>query len=282
MKKTTIKIPKMDCPSEIKMIEGMMESLDSSAKMVFELESRTVNFYHNIDKYQIIGSLKAISLPGELISSQEVSKNDIPDVAPSVEAKTLRYLLGINLTMFFVEIILGIYAESTGLLADGLDMLADSFVYGLSLYAVGKSIAMKQKAAYFSGIAQIFLGLLCLVEVGRKFHFGSEPLSSYMIVISVIALIANLWCLALIYKHKDGEVHMKASWIFSANDVIVNTGVIISGVLVYFLKSNVPDLLIGGIVSLIVFKGGISIIKLSKIKKSGSVNEACSSSKCGP
>ena len=177
-------------------------------------------------------------------------------------------------------LILGFYAESTGLLADGLDMLADSFVYGLSLYAVGKSIAMKHKAAYFSGIMQISLGLLCLVEVGRKFYFGSEPLSNYMIVVSVVALFANLWCLALIHKHKDGEVHMKASWIFSANDVIVNTGVIISGVLVYFLKSNVPDLLIGGIVSLIVIRGGISIIKLSKIKKAEPIKESCCSTKC--
>ena len=182
--------------------------------------------------------------------------------------------------MFFVEIILGLYAESTGLLADGLDMLADSFVYGLSLYAVGKSITMKHKAAYFSGIMQISLGLLCLVEVGRKFYFGSEPLSNYMIVVSLIALFANLWCLALIHKHKDGEVHMKASWIFSANDVIVNTGIILSGVLVYFLKSNVPDLLIGGIVSLVVIRGGISIIKLSKIKKAEPIKESCCSTKC--
>lgn len=280
MKKSIIKIVKMDCPSEIKMIEGLMESLDGTAKMEFELDSRTVDFYHSVDIQQIIDSLKAISLPGELISSQEVSKNDIPDIAPSVEAKTLKYLLGINLTMFFVEIILGIYAESTGLLADGLDMLADSFVYGLSLYVVGKSIAMKHKAAYFSGIMQISLGLVCLIEVGRKLYFGSEPLSNYMIVVSVIALFANLWCLALIHKHKDGEVHMKASWIFSANDVIVNTGVILSGVLVYFLKSNIPDLLIGGIVSLVVIRGGISIIKLSKIKGIDTKKEPCCSSKC--
>ncbi len=280
MQKTSVNIKRMDCPSEIKMIEGLMENLDPSAKMVFDLESRTVQFYHSVDKDQILDSLKAISLPGDLISSQEVLDHDIPDIAPSVEAKTLKYLLGINLTMFVVEIILGIYAESTGLLADGLDMLADSFVYGLSLYAVGKSIAMKHKAAYFSGIMQISLGLLCLVEVGRKFYFGSEPLSNYMIVVSVIALIANLWCLILIHKHKDGEVHMKASWIFSANDVIVNTGVIVSGVLVYFLKSNVPDLIIGGIVSLVVIRGGISIIKLSKIKKIQLEKEPCCSSKC--
>jgi len=280
MQKTSVNIKRMDCPSEIKMIEGLMENLDPSAKMVFDLESRTVQFYHSVDKDQILDSLKAISLPGDLISSQEVLDHDIPDIAPSVEAKTLKYLLGINLTMFVVEIILGIYAESTGLLADGLDMLADSFVYGLSLYAVGKSIAMKHKAAYFSGIMQISLGLLCLVEVGRKFYFGSEPLSNYMIVVSVIALIANLWCLILIHKHKDGEVHMKASWIFSANDVIVNTGVIFSGALVYFLKSNVPDLIIGGIVSLVVIRGGISIIKLSKIKKIQLEKEPCCSSKC--
>jgi len=111
---------------------------------------------------------------------------------------------------------------------------------------------------------QISLGLLCLIEVGRKFYFGSEPLSNYMIVISLIALAANLFCLVLIHKHKDGEVHMKASWIFSANDVIVNTGVIVSGVLVYVLKSNIPDLIIGAIVSFVVIRGGVAIIRLSK------------------
>ena len=280
MNKTTIKVKKMDCPSEVKMIEGLMESLDLTAKMEFDLNSRTVCFYHRIDKQLIIDALDDISIPGNLISSEEILENEVPDISPSVEAKTLKYLLGINLTMFVVEIILGVYAESTGLLADGLDMLADSLVYGLSLYAVGKSIAMKHKAAYLSGIMQISLGILCLIEVGRKFYFGSEPLSDYMIFVSVIALLANLWCLVLIHKHKDGEVHMKASWIFSANDVIVNTGVIVSGVLVYFLKSNIPDLLIGGVISLIVMRGGISIIKLSKVKNIESVNESCCPSKC--
>ncbi|MCT4641205.1 MAG: cation transporter [Bacteriovoracaceae bacterium] len=280
MYKSTIKISKMDCPSEIKMIEGLMEGLDGNAKMEFDLDSRIVHFYHDIDNQRILAALKSISLPGELIIFEEVSENEVPEIAPSVEARTLKYLLIINFTMFIIEIIIGIYAESTGLVADGLDMLADSFVYGLSLYAVGRSLAMKHKAAYFSGIMQITLGLLCLIEVGRKFYYGSEPLSSYMIVISLLALIANLLCLILIHKHKDGEVHMKASWIFSANDVIVNTGVIISGVLVYFLKSNAPDLIIGGVVSIIVIRGGISIIKLSKIKTTKPVKESCCSNSC--
>ena len=257
------------------MIEGLMENIDSNAKMEFDLESRKVDFYHSVENQLILDSLKAISLPGELLSSEVIADDEVPDIAPSVEAKTLKYLLAINFTMFIVEIIIGFYAESTGLLADGLDMLADSFVYGLSLYVVGKSITMKHRAAFFSGVMQISLGILCLIEVGRKLYFGSEPLSNYMIAISIIALIANLFCLVLIHKHKDGEVHMKASWIFSANDVIVNTGVIISGILVYITKSNIPDLLIGGIVSVIVIRGGIVIIKLSKPKKKVEMTGCC-------
>ena len=76
MQKTSVNIKRMDCPSEIKMIEGLMEKLDPSAKMVFDLESRTVQFYHSVDKDQILDSLKAISLPGELINSEEVSENE--------------------------------------------------------------------------------------------------------------------------------------------------------------------------------------------------------------
>ena len=267
MKKTVIRIAKMDCPSEIKMIEGMMERTSPQSRMEFDLQERAVTFYHDCDEAMIINGLESISLPGEVLSSSAIEIADVPDAKSSVEAKTLKYLLGINLTMFFVEVFVGLYAESTGLVADGLDMLADSLVYGVSLYAVGRSLKVKNQAAYLSGVLQISLGVLCLLEVARKLYFGSEPLSSYMISISIIALIANVWCLALIHKHKDGEVHMKARWIFSANDVIVNSGVIVSGILVYFFQSNIPDLVIGAIVSAIVVRGGLVIIRMSNPKQ---------------
>lgn len=273
----------MDCPSEIKMIEGILDKLDLNIKVDFDLGNRTATFYHEVNTKVILEALDQIALPGSLVTSDEISKDDIPDIGPSVEAKTLKYLLAINFTMFIVEILLGIYAESTGLIADGLDMLADSFVYVISLYAVGRSLIVKNRTAFLSGVMQISLGLLCLLEVGRKFYYGSEPLSNFMIITSLIALFANVFCLVLIHKHKDGEVHMKASWIFSVNDVLVNTGVIISGTLVYFLQSNIPDLIIGGFVSLIVIKGGITIIRLSKTqvqepnKDSSCCNSSCSS-----
>lgn len=265
MKKTIIQINKMDCPSEIKMLESLFQGIDENIKMEFNLNGRIVTFYHNHENQFILNNLSEISLPGKLVSTNEITQSEIPSISPSVEAKTLRILLLINLTMFVIEVALGIYAQSSGLLSDGLDMLSDSLVYGISLYAIGKTLAFKNNAAFVSGVMEITLGTLCLIEVGRKFYFGSEPISNIMITISILALTANVLCLVLLHKHKDGEIHMKASWIFSANDVIVNLGVILSGVLVYTLNSNLPDLIIGAFVSAIVIRGGITIIKMTRV-----------------
>uniref|UniRef100_UPI0032B16993 cation transporter n=1 Tax=uncultured Salinisphaera sp. TaxID=359372 RepID=UPI0032B16993 len=75
------------------------------------------------------------------------------------------------------------------------------------------------------------------------------------------ALVANITCLLIIARHREGGVHMRASWIFSANDVIANVGVIVGGALVYFLDSRFPDLIIGLVVGIIVLLGGIRILK---------------------
>lgn len=181
--------------------------------------------------------------------------------AESMEKKTLIILLSINAFMFVAELTLGWLAQSTGLIADSLDMLADATVYGLSLYAVGKGVVKQAEAARVSGYLQIILGLGVLFEVIRRMVFGSEPQSTLIIVVGAVALLANIICLILISKHKDGGVHMRASWIFSTNDVIANLGVIISGVLVAVVGSRYPDLIVGTIISIVVIRGGVKIIQ---------------------
>jgi len=177
------------------------------------------------------------------------------------ELRVLRILLAINAVMFFIELAAGIAAESTGLLADSLDMLADAGVYALSLYAVGRSAHLKANAAQASGILQICLGIGVLLEVGRRFLYGSEPQSFLMVVIGGLAFAANISCMALLAKHRNGEVHMRASWIFSTNDVIANLGVIASGFLVTLASSRIPDLVIGFLISALVVKGGLAILR---------------------
>jgi len=169
-------------------------------------------------------------------------------------------LLSINAFMFVFEISLGLYAQSTGLIADSIDMFADAIVYGIGLYTIGKSIQHKAKAALLSGWFQGALGLMILVDVLRRVFIGSEPISILIIAVGIIALMANIYCLRLIEKHKDGEVHMRASWIFSKNDVIANMGVILGGLLVWMLDSRWPDLVIGSLIALVIFNGARHII----------------------
>ena len=180
------------------------------------------------------------------------------------ERKVLYILLSINAFMFAVEIIFGWLAQSSGLIADSLDMLADAMVYGLALYAVGKSAAKKIHSAYLNGGLQVTLGIFTLIDVGRRSIVGSEPESLMMIGVSLVALVANVTCLAILTKHREGGVHMRATWICSRNDVIANLGVIIAGALVAFTASRIPDLIIGCIIALIVTRGGFQILGEAK------------------
>ena len=183
------------------------------------------------------------------------------EIKDKSESRVLIALLVINGIMFIVELAIGWWAQSTALIADAMDMLADAMVYSVGLYAVGKAVAAKVHAATLSGWLQAGMGLLVLFDVVRRFIFGSDPVSSLMIGMGLVALIANVVCLILISKHRKGEVHMRASWIFSKNDVIANLGVILAGALVGWTGSRMPDLIIGFVVALIVFRGGMHILK---------------------
>ena len=41
--------------------------------------------------------------------------------------------------MFFLELAVGVFAESTALIADAFDKLTNATVHGISLYAVGRA-----------------------------------------------------------------------------------------------------------------------------------------------
>ena len=182
------------------------------------------------------------------------------EVSSREQGRVLKVLLAINAAMFLVEVVAGVLAESTGLIADSLDMLADATVYGIALYAVGGVARVKIRAAMASGYFQIAQAVVVVLDVIRRAAFGSDPEPGYMVLVGLVALIANVICLGMIAKHRDGGVHMRASWIFSRNDVIANAGIIVGGALVYATGVRWPDLVIGTAIALIVFRGGLAII----------------------
>ena len=174
-------------------------------------------------------------------------------------------VLLINFGFFIVEMGAGLIANSMGLIADSLDMLADSFVYGLALLAVGASVLRKKQVAKWSGYLQAALAIIGLLEVLRRF-LGLETPPDYeiMIVVATLALLANVTCLYLLKRSQGEDAHMQASMIFTSNDIWINAGVVVAAVLVLWSNSNLPDLMIGLIVFLIVIRGAFRILKIAK------------------
>jgi cation diffusion facilitator family transporter len=169
-------------------------------------------------------------------------------------------LLAINGVMFVIEIVVGIIAQSSGVIADSLDMLADALVYGAGLYAIGKAASIKRRAARWAGVFQLLLAASIVIDVVRRAIFGSEPHSSLMVAIATVALVANAYCFWLLQKHREGEVHMRASWIFTRSDVIANVGVVVAGLLVRLTDSRWPDLIVGTAIAIVVIRGGFKIL----------------------
>lgn len=258
-------IPKMDCPSEENMIRMALADVDGIQSLKFDLAQRQLHIEHTGEVDPLLAKLVPLRLGAYLVGSQPASSEDnlaADKTGDASEAQTLRLLLAINAVMFVVELMWGLIAESAGLVADSLDMFADAAVYGLALYAVGRAASLKTRAAHLAGWLQMVLAIGALSEVVRRTFFGSEPESSLMMGIGALALVANVACLVLIAKKRDRGAHMKASYIFSANDVIANIGVIVAGALVTWTGSPYPDLIVGAVIAMIVLTGARRILKL--------------------
>ncbi len=262
--KTIFKISKMDCPSEESLIRMKLADFSSIQHLDFNLADRTLTVFHTDELQSIDKALHALNLDSQQISTEAIEQIHFEE--ENNQRKLLWWVLSINFSFFLIEISTGLFSKSMGLVADSLDMLADSFVYGISLLAVGSTVIRKKQVAKIAGYFQLTLAFIGFLEVLRRFlNVEQLPNFSIMIFISVLALIANGVCLYLLQQSKNkNEAHIKASMIFTSNDVIINLGVILAGILVNTFSSSLPDLIIGSIVFVLVCQGAFRILKLSK------------------
>ncbi|MDN3723914.1 cation diffusion facilitator family transporter [Aequorivita sp. SDUM287046] len=264
MNKTTFVITKMDCPSEENLIRMKLDGIQEIKNLDFDIPNRKLTVFHCGQSDQIEKSILELNLGGQKLTTEETDQTEFKE--NTSQKKLLWTVLAINFAFFVIEMATGLISKSMGLVADSLDMLADSFVYGISLFAVGGTLIRKKRIAKLAGYFQITLAVIGFIEVLRRF-FGAEKLPDFttMIIVSILALIANGICLYLLQKSKSKEeAHMKASMIFTSNDVIINLGVITAGLLVNWLNSSKPDLIIGTIVFVLVVQGAFRILKVSK------------------
>ncbi len=176
------------------------------------------------------------------------------------QGRVLRLALILNAVMFVIGMTAGIAGQSSSLIADALDMLADASAYAIALMAIDRSGLFKARAATLSGVILLVLGIGVLGDAGRRAMFGSQPEGLVMIAVATLSLVVNATVLDLLEKLRSKEVHLRATTIFTRADVVANLGVILSGAVVAFTGWRAIDLIAGALIGLYVAKEALEIL----------------------
>lgn len=176
------------------------------------------------------------------------------------QARVLKIALGLNGAMFGIEFVAGLFAGSTALLGDSLDMLGDSLVYAFTLFVLQRSAAWRARAALAKGLVMGAFGLGVLFEALRSLLLGSVPAAATMGAIGALALAANLACFLLLLRHRSDDLNMRSTWLCSRNDIIGNVAVLISAAAVARFGSNGPDVLVGAAIALLFLRSAFQVL----------------------
>ncbi|WP_122465781.1 cation transporter [Brevundimonas lutea] len=174
---------------------------------------------------------------------------------------TLLLVLVLNALLFVGLGAGGILADSSALLANAVDNGADSVVYLISFLAVGRALSWKRGAARLSGVLLLLFAAGVVIDVGRRWYFGAEPVGWTMMGLALVAAIVNLICLMLLNRVTSDDVNMEAAETFSLNDFAANGGILVAGGLVLWLDQAWPDLVVGLLVAALAIKGGVKILR---------------------
>lgn len=183
------------------------------------------------------------------------------DLDSADKRRTLWIVLLINAAIAAGFFATGWWADSSALLANGLDNTSDAIVYGLSLLALTRSRTWKRAAARVSGVMLLVFAVGVIVDAVRRFIAGSDPAGIPMMSMAAVAAVMNLVCLRLLQKMKRKDVNLRAATTFSFNDFVSNGGIIVAGVLVMLTGSNWPDLAAGAAIAAVALHGGIEILR---------------------
>lgn len=176
------------------------------------------------------------------------------------QRRILLIALVLNAAMFVVEVTIGIIGNSMALVAEGLDNLTDATAYGIAMLAITRGAMFKARAATGSGVILLLLGVGVLIEVARRVFTGEAPDGLLMLIVATISLAVNATVLRLLRKFRDGDVHLRATWIFTRADMIANLALIVSGAIVLWTGFRAIDLIVGAGIGCYVIKESIEIL----------------------
>ncbi|SHM70073.1 MULTISPECIES: cation transporter [Sphingobium] len=192
------------------------------------------------------------------------SQDSAEQLNDQVWRRVLWIALVINAVMFGVEIVAGVTAGSASLKADALDFLGDAANYAISLGVAGMALALRARAAMAKGVSILLFGVWVLGNTIWMATQGTVPAAETMGIVGVIALVANLTCAAMLWRHREGDANRRSVWICSRNDAIGNIAVVAAALGVFGTGTGWPDIAVAAIMAALALSGGWQIIRQAR------------------
>ncbi len=179
------------------------------------------------------------------------------------QGRVLAIVLAVNFIMFCIEFGGGLLSGSTALLADSLDMLGDSLVYGFSLFVLHRSSVWRARSALAKGGVMAAFGVGVLLDAAFRLRTGVPPMVPAMAAIGTLALVANAACFSLLWRHRTDDINLQSTWLCSRNDLIANGAVLVAAVLVAWSGSPWPDFIVGTSIAVLFLRTASSVLRES-------------------
>ncbi len=175
--------------------------------------------------------------------------------------RALLVVIGINATMFLVEMIAGTLAVSQALKADALDFLGDTATYSITLMVIGMPLVWRARAALLKGMSLAAMGLWVLGSTAWQVLVLGMPAVYVMGAVGLLALLANLASVGLLLRYRRGDANVRSVWLCSRNDAIGNTAVIAAAAGVWGTGTAWPDLVVAALMASLFLWSALQIVR---------------------
>ena len=188
--------------------------------------------------------------------------------------RVLWFALVVNLAMFLVELLGGVHARSTSLLADAADFFGDAANYAISLLVLPLGLLWRARTAYFKGVTMLLYGLAILAYATYSMIVGMLPDAPTMGVIGVLAFLSNLGVALLLFRFRAGDANMRSVWLCTRNDVVGNLAVVAAAMGVFGTQSGWPDYVVAIIMASLAMSAARSVLRQARAEMRGEASHA--------
>lgn len=260
----------MDCSSCAAKVEGAAKTVDGVSDVKVSIASQIMTLNVDDPSKRLPAVEDAVTTLGyqldrmrEANSEADDDDDKIPDLSHVTPAykRALWIVVLLNVGYGVVEVFGSILAGSQALQADALDFIGDGLISFLGLIAVGWGLAARAKAALIQGVFLAILGLGVVGSTLYRVFVEHEPQTFLMGSFALVACVVNVLAAVVLIPHRKGDANMRAVWLFSRNDAIGNLAVVLAAVVVWWLNSPWPDLLVAFAVAGLFLQSAWSIIR---------------------